>query len=535
MIKIVFIILFFAVNCWAAEYYVTQNGAGSHSGLSMANAWSWNDVKNCSTCYAAGDLVEFHGNFNIDLDNNGDLDISASGDASNGYIIFDGTNSSMTIVNTTVATMYFVHFGGSDFIDFRNFTVTTGSGNTVPIRIAGAGASDNVKFHGNDFNGQWGHGLYNLNGITNWEIYNNRLADTWNSSASSDAIAFKDADTVSIYNNIFHNWGHSAIGSMLTTATDVITNIDIYFNYFTNPDNGPYGQYPFDIVVGGGTGTITNTYFHHNMMEDIRSQIQVNSDYVYIYGNVLRKFQNCCEYATDTGCQYDPATPGSCYSDYQKIAKGIDVHSDSNHIYIFNNTMSDIAEAGIVLEGNPEDVYINNNILHNTANACKESDSPDGSQNPSIDSAIVKDTSYGLNNWEVKNNIIDTDINGTSADGDFDWPGEPPATVAVFEAAHSEASDNIDQYPGFSSLTQLWPDSATDPMVGEGRALTGTPYNTLPMYNQLINPSTTDFTVFPPVVNTVSQSTNWNIGAYALPGLIKIEGVSFSGVKIDGG
>lgn len=127
-------------------------------------------------------------------------------------------------------------------------------------------------------------------------------------------------------------------------------------------------------------------------------------------------------------------------------------------------------------------------------------------------------TSAGVHIFNTdKSSAAYDDIMWRSGPGNFSADSQ---SISEFEGKYPASASNNkeDTDPGFKSSTELWPHSASDPMVEAGVALIGSPHNTLPMYDQLIDPDTSDFTVFPPVVNTVTQGTNWNIGAYTQAG-----------------
>jgi hypothetical protein len=68
MIRSLSILIFFAnvLSALAANYYVTQSGAGTHDGTSAANAWSVSDF-NGTTKPTGGDTVSFTGNLSTGL------------------------------------------------------------------------------------------------------------------------------------------------------------------------------------------------------------------------------------------------------------------------------------------------------------------------------------------------------------------------------------------------------------------------------------------------------------------------------------
>lgn len=510
----------------ADTYYsrATASGGGDGTANNDTDAWTWQELKN-NTTVADDDIVYLYGSYSIDLDTLANR-LAFNSNGSDGHpIIYDGTNATITITGCSSTFLYVFNFSGDSYLTFQNFTIATGGGISEGPNIAtSTSTSTHIVFGGNDFTGDFAHGFYNLIGADDWTIKNGILEQTsstitvFRTNSSGNGISIRDADTFNIHNMRFSNWGHSAIEAP-AQAGQTVQYLNIYYCYFSAPNNDAYGSYPIALNEDGGT--VQYVYFHHNKAYSLRNELEIAEvSYFYAYGNEISYTENCCE-GLATGCDY-AETDGSCstgtYS-YYKIGYGFFFLAPNDHVYLWNNTLAYIAEGCFFIQTNPgasSTFRFYNNVLYNCAMTSDEFDSPEGSHSENgTDYAVGFLAANTPTDVEFENNIVDTNAGSTSANGDTYWGGTA-RTIAAFDAAYAWASNNEDVSPGFKSATELWPDSPSDALVESGRSISV--FAALPMYNQLLDPALTDFEQDPPVVYTKDQPTTPNIGAWALEG-----------------
>ena len=533
-------LLLFASVGWGANWCVTPSGDNSDptcatdcaTEIAAGSCMDWSDADG-TTVMTAGDTLIFSGSFTVDLDSDGDMDIGKSGTNDSNRMIFDGSDATITVSNTSGAIDIF-SLNTFDWLELKDFTIRTGI-SYQPVRVIGATTSNQVKIHGFDMEGGHLYGFRITGSITNWEIYDNKFVYSGTGTQQSgDAILIYAGSDIKIHNNVFDNWRHGATGINALEGA-VIERVEIYYNYYTATSNLAAGSYAVGMNEFEGSPSGINRYiaFHHNYIDGMRIFIQISdSEYVYVYGNIIANIKNCCESAGDDGCTYANTT--ECTEPnlewYWKTGNGIRIGGVTPaNIYIFNNTFHDLSEAAIFFKagsGTIDEAYIYNNIIDDAANLSAAGDSPPGSQETASDSAIVHTDSGGsVTNWEIKNNIFNTDT-GSSAQNDIYWRDDSTShvTISTFEGLHaSVASGNISVDPGFVA-GNLYPDTGSQ-AIENGLLLSGSPYTdgfdglAIPSYNEVIDPDQTDFTTTPPTVVLEGQPATWYIGAYGAAGV----------------
>ena len=553
-------LLLFASVGWATDYYVRSDADGGNNGLTNTStgAWTWQEIKDNATV-APNDTIYFYGNFTPDLNDAADrLSFAVDGTAGN-PIVYDGTNATVTMANVVAAEKVFLFtFNGDDYITIQNFSdVTTGASPGYQITIGYCNNSTNGVIDNNNFSGDFQAGFYGMQGgCDDWTFSNNIFEQTsvvstyFHTGYSGDAIRVIDGSNYTINNNRFSNWGHAAVTCDAGDgAAGDCDNWNVYYNYFSTPDNDTMGQYPFGAQEAGtATDNVSNIYFHHNFIDGSRARIGFDGgDGIYMYGNIIKEVKNCCDDLDDidTGCDA-ASTVDTCsdFEGYYKTGYGLYFRGDNNNVYLWNNTWHQIAEACIFFkttaDGVTDNIELYNNVLSECAMTSALGSSPIGSTENGQDYAFnYRNTDSGPpTNVTLSNNLFNTDTD-TDARGDTEWGGTA-RTISAFDTAYAWSSGNLSDDPGFVS-GELWPDTGSA-MIATGTALSGSPYSdggpggaAVPLYNYVIDPDETDFTTTPPTVVLEGQPTSWYIGAYgesAIP-TGALNGVSLQGVKLN--
>jgi len=135
--------------------------------------------------------------------------------------------------------------------------------------------------------------------------------------------------------------------------------------------------------------------------------------------------------------------------------------------------------------------------------------------------------------------VYDTNKYAKYVEYDQDWgtiDSELYTTATAFNnSASADAANNRDDDPGMEdpAAYEFWPASGSSNIVGAG-------YDLGSVYDDLLDPDTTDFTATPPEVDiTPNQPASWYIGAYEVSGAAppaatqQLQGISLQGVKMN--
>lgn len=328
MKKLFYIVLFllFASTGWATNYYVTQSGAGSQNGTSLANAWSvsaFNNSSNWSTTENAskidpGDTVYFSGTFTDEVKPAGSGTsgnyITLDGWEGGSYNATDGNRTNMTslakLVNEVSSTNVGMEIQGRSYLIIQDFhfdgSVETGSESFgVLVWDDGTNRSEWITFRDNYFheyaNMAWytsrlshssGYGSAYLTfggsaGNGN-EIYDVGSSSSGHGMRFSNSMEFICSYNKVWANDITRNWGTGAI-TWGTGATAVTKGL-IEYNYAATQN--------FQTTGGeGGIGGKGGSYLiiRYNKIEDnddTNSGIGITATYDdghhnYIYANYV--------------------------------------------------------------------------------------------------------------------------------------------------------------------------------------------------------------------------------------------------------
>jgi parallel beta-helix repeat protein len=346
------------------------------------------------------------------------------------------------------------------------------------------------------------------------------------------------------YNMIEYNYidtnvpskGHEDYWDAISLASSRASYNTIQYNHITEYDHAGVqltgsdnNLIQYNYIYGGDIAAESECFTHNtnadnnvhrfNFCQDAGAghQIQGGNDNE-IYGNVYT-----CNSAdkpdAGTGCFVIQSNAGSSItSSNNKIYNNVIYDNDNNA-----NTkgISIYAGAGDGGDVSGNDIY--NNIIFKVDQYCIASydDSPGeviGTNNFYNNSCY----DYGTNQYaRVYNNSGDTAYQTASG------------TAAFNDAAF--ASGNIDTDPGMEDPAsyEFWPASGSSNIVGAG-------YDLGSVYDDLLDPDTTDFTATPPEVDiTPNQPAAWYIGAYEVSGAAppaatkQLQGISLQGATIN--
>jgi hypothetical protein len=341
----------------AANYYVTQSGAGSQGGTSLANAWSVANF-NASSTPAGGDTVYFAGTITttiapaksgtgngagrLVLDMSGATvgSISISGKA---YLtIHGGTMSSSGDISCTTSASHdltlenFTHTGtGSDaWFDVEGCSTTLVQNNTI----------DNVCSFVNEWNA-------NLTGIT---ILNNSARTAANITDQCDLINLANAVSVVIQGNKLTS---RAPGSQSNSRhNDIIQTYEGGGSVHQTPSNWTISYNWIEEAVTDCADTDGSNSF---------TMIEGTGGTNYVYGNVFYTTSPCMFgngmtikagstsvpwYVYNNTFAFDAAYPGIWFQ-------------DSGHAYFSNNAFQMASGGGGVLQNSGWTWTANNNYF----------------------------------------------------------------------------------------------------------------------------------------------------------------------------
>jgi chitobiase/beta-hexosaminidase-like protein len=217
--RIVLAIALLCLPCYATNWFVTQAGAGSQNGTSLANAWSAANF-NATSSPSAGDTVFFSGTFTTAISP------GISG-ASGNQIILDGSGS---CGGCSAATIPSINNSTHQWLDYTGITFS-GTGTLFTCANSGAPQGvtvENTVYHGNASTGTatvvqlgfCGNFLFqnnvatgiascvnNFQGSNNGPIVirNNDCETSANTTDQSDVINLSDTRNVTIEGNLLIN------------------------------------------------------------------------------------------------------------------------------------------------------------------------------------------------------------------------------------------------------------------------------------------------------------------------------------------
>ena len=535
-LKYLFFIISIQVS--AETFYVTQSGAGSQNGSSIANAWS---VVNFETSgnwgvsagqIDAGDTVCFSGTVTT-----GNIDFFGDGTSGN-PIVIDGECPSIAALNLqSSVTGGGFRPDGDDYLTIKNVTITANNGRCIHVKSGGAiglvieGMDCTVKTNerGIFIETDDSTSTITIKGPSCTLTYDgNWLTNSAPGTANAISIpSTKEAKWITIHNCTIDSWGHTAM-HIHGTLEDFI----LYESLFSNSKNTPYGR---ALGIFSRTGNaVDRCRIFRNKLIDLRTQSKTLCKDTAVYNNYIVDIKNRCFSDTDTGCTYEYFIGGTNVQKfwyYGTADAWVFVKNQATFpitlLMFANNTLVNVAQSGFRNQINPSDFpsfsdnayKIFNNVFKNNGNANTFSDSPPGSNNPALDGKTS--TQYG--GWAANKGSYDN--NSFFAGETADHAGTDSST-ADYTVANINADSYITNWTGDSNISTDpgitsggYPDNDSDSIVDAGRdplVTLSDPTGLLPSDGQpkwALDPSS----VWPDNVSSIDQTIEglgWEIGAF---------------------
>lgn len=397
-----------------AKLYVTQNGAGDHSGVNLSNAYSVADFNELSGEY--GDYVFYFSGIITST-----ITPRIHG-RSSGYVVLDGyqadntafrnfsEHSGRALLNGNGSSSGLI-IDGQSYIIVQDFELTDFKGLGLPI----IGASHDIIVKRNFFY-EMSKAIESYEGSYNITIggshgNGNVLKNIGTTTAHADITLLNTHDVIISYNYLYAdspNWGIDGI-VVLEPAYDVLVEYNTLHSHNRN-DNGEDG---IDLKK-------PNTYnfiIRYNHIYDFTLQtcitVQSGSHDVYIYGNRLSSSENGI-ITGDNPSNDNVYIFSNLIYDMEEKSISIGSQGSAGHVYIFGNT---IAEGGWCTDG---------------GDGCRSANSTTGWGNVWInnaDQAVLKNNILykgrpHANNYQNLYLGTRMDTSTTSDYNQYDWPGQ---------------------------------------------------------------------------------------------------------------
>lgn len=524
------LILIFAINSWAATYYVsTTDGNDSYDGLAQTfqsgsnGPWLTKAKVNSDVSGESDDVYFNRGNT---WDAVGRLVVDWTGTSGDHVIIGAYGSGAKPIISNGDITLE-IDDDTVNYVDVENLDLRNGTLYSLYVRY-----SDHVTIDSCDILQE--NDDAHVTRIISSEYFTLKNSTvTWGAvlgvdSADQNGVYLQSVTYGYIHNNVINGASHDNV-----QVDSGCSYIYIYENEIKAPDRGL--SHPLDLF--GDYIFVYRNYIHSSRA---KSQ-SIEGTYHYIYNNVFIGLGNCC---AGTGVGYDDCpenyeiTAGSCNDGAAQAQRGggWGIAGEASNVYFLNNYFGDIAEMAIKYYsgsalGNTYE--IKNNIFNDCGNANEQTDEPPGS---------------GVS-WQDYSVVVNNDFNGTEQTWDIrnnlHWPATknrvPPADDMYYRPADDVASEewqiptdggntefnSADTSVPYNNLTASG-NSTVDPDVGTyGTLNIGSPAIEAGLtlttianviadgdIDDAIDYSATDFTDFVNTVSISAQTGTWNIGAF---------------------
>lgn len=282
-----------------------------------------------------------------------------------------------------------------------------------------------------------------------------RMMDIWYCYNTFEGLILKKGcSDWDIYNNILMDWGHGCFWIENVDAAYTMNNI-LFHNNDLSCSHSDYGR---GFGTYGGLNQMTGIEIYNNYIHNISIQNQIASPNIKVYNNIID---------TVRGLPY-PRGTGNIAAGIDIYASG-DLNSDPSNIQVYNNTIMNSVDPGIMIPYcHFEDIHdniISNNIIYNC-------DSDGDYYDQTKHYQIYIDDNATVINQTFQNNLLYSNIGGTdlvyyghSTTNDY------PHTIAEFNAENGTASDvissNIGGDPLFVSSTAFYLQSGS-PAINAG-------------------------------------------------------------------
>ena len=530
--------------CLATNYYVTQSGAGTHTGLSEANAKSV--AEHNISSFSASDIIYLKGTITSGLV------IPSSGSSGGGYITYDGyepgncdpINTPCTGQAKVQRSQYYgldcVTFVGKNYLIFQDMEVAQCSDGFV-----GYNGVNYIKFYRNTIHDMLVRGIFITDATTpalgssrNSYIYVGDLSGDGNELYNISA-GTAGYDVMIAYTNhgyVQGNHMYSVVSDRGNTgaATHTSENITIEYNSIHDHQDTVYsppgGSGCSAPCTGNGESGIQTKVSRHITIR--YNEISNSNEFgintwgatdVDIYGNSIHGNDLAGVLVWDGGQVTDEAPCGNGISPENMyvfsnvifnnktsgILFGLGLCSDysapdnvkNSNIYnnavINNGTLGTYAyESGISIDTYTENINVKNNILY-------------GNKKEVVGGTDIYRQIYTLNTSTLSlNNNLYWYLGQTTK---IYWAGSDH-TLDVLQADHGQeqAILNNELDPLFTSVeTNDFTLDVSSPAIDTAATLSST-------YKYGLDPVSTDWSTTPPTVVVANRDdyTPWDIGAY---------------------
>lgn len=293
----------------AKNLYFTQTGAGTHDGLSLANAWSVSEASTAGNWGVGAGKISAGDTLHVSGLVTGALTIQGSGTAGNVItILFDNGGSLSPAAATACfcqSRSYVLFDGGTNGV-----IENTANGSSLANQVATSGiyanGSDNLEVKNLTFRNLYVHitsdnaaYAFDSNGAVYFNTFGNNISI--HDCAFSDICwvlnfqAGSSASGVSIYNNTFTNYDHGVGG-----LGNSVSNVSIYNNHFgtTAIWDTPANNWHHDAIhiffnVGGTLTTLAiyNNIFDGDWGVNNTAHIFIEGDYTNANLNAVSSVQ----------------------------------------------------------------------------------------------------------------------------------------------------------------------------------------------------------------------------------------------------
>jgi len=387
--KILFIIILFAANAFATDYYVTQSGAGDTDGTSLDNAWSvanfnstgnWDSSENADKI-DPGDTVYFSGSITSQV-------LPAGSGTSGNYITIDGYEAGdCDPLNAECTSSAVLSDGlrvnlGYDYLKIQDLRMTV---DKMEIWTnSGSDISEYIEIRRNYLYAMAGSMFSTAagsapTGPAHLIVDGNKFLNFGASIDAAQGFNLVQVSDVVVSNNVF---GHSA-SDVTTSANWIEVHVCTLILFEYNEIYGAPEQAGIAIKENGSQDIIVryNKIYDGSTSAGGRA-IGINwplTERIYVYGNYMYE---CGKYA-------------------------MDIFDGAHDIFIWSNIMESSTRVGVITwwvsgrapaDPHVDDLYLYNNVVYN--NASEASGSADISWNG------FSFTDSGATDIIVKNNIF---------------------------------------------------------------------------------------------------------------------------------
>jgi len=385
---ILFGILFFSFQAWATDYYVTQSGAGSNDGKSLANAWAVSDF-NSSTNWATsedadkidpGDTVYFSGTLTSTI-----YPPDGYGGTSGNYITLDGWQGgtcnpvanhealsfgsdngvdknacpSAAIIDLDSITDSAIYLYGNDYITIQDFQIRDAKYGVIEWD---SGGSTGITVRRNYIHDLYNKAIHNVLGTTNnsyWTIGGasgdgnfiyNCSEENRTEGSTSQTVNLSGNNIILSYNEIAFDFVN--VKSHNVVEMHQCTDFLVEYNDLSYPSDDAAISIKED-GDGNKRGVVRFNKLHHCAIGiSISGSSYINED-LYIYGNFI----------------YNLSDGFSGFRAYKQY----------DDIYFWSNIVSLVDSRGAsVWYQSPDsqgDVYVYNNTIYKSGQDTVEGDS----------------------------------------------------------------------------------------------------------------------------------------------------------------